>query len=868
MADHRAPGRAEGSPIVFAIRSINNVQKIAQAIIKSGKLKATPFCRNLCSALDGVTKELQRPKQSQDEAQLKKVKSLLNNLERLCNWPCSSEPKAIQWPTLKAIRSATWKQEAAEAAQISDASATSPAPHNRHELDDDIQYLYRILEKYRSCQIDSSPGDIVINLRLNGYRNLAASGASVEILAENASAEFGVLLLDHPHKDQGFWQEASIQTVSPSGPGAPTIQVTDEDVAPGAMDTLAMEAVVGHDCIPFESFCERISNRDQGLLRMSTRDDKLVYHRPGDLSREWLPHVEAVPLASILRQKVNLTEKSKAILGMLVAKATWEFYDSDLLAQGLTSETVQFICEKRFGITGVFINEPMLLTQFTKKDGTSIGDDKSDSRLATPSRETIHDMPLILALGILLLELETENTMMTHRENRRLCPPGPFGINTDYKIACKLIATEPHARDSIISEINPSSPLRKILPLCITPGSFERKIRENLSAQGLTKFATQSEMVRPLEDWAKRYDDFDRIQPLYEVSAAPARHRPERLPIQPQTTSQAKHSANVKENQLREDSRDWFQRYEKLRNVLQPTKEEKKSGYKAVKIAVLDTGISDELYKYYIHWPDKFKYVDFVDTARQDQDPASDSTEHGSAAVLLLEEMYPDANYCVARVLKENVAMQADAEKVAKGIDWAISQKVDIITMAIGFKLEQDAVVKAVGRAHTQGILIFSAASNNRRVDDVCCPANMAEQVFAIFSTDAGICQSRSLNPAPLPGTWNFAIFGEGVEVKEGRPLRSGTSYSTSVAAGLAALLLDFSRQDRDENDGSIFSRLGSRPYMQSVFREMAVTDNEYLCLRPWKLLKTGEVPRKQQRDWIRGTIERLLQPNQLRRAG
>lgn len=327
------------------------------------------------------------------------------------------------------------------------------------------------------------------------------------------------------------------------------------------MDTLATAAIVEHYCIPFQGFCKHISRRDQDLLRLSTRDDKLVYHRRGNASREWLAHRAAEPLANLLaRPDLYLLDKSKAILAMLAAKATWQFYDSDLLSQGLTSESVQFICEKRFGITGGFINEPMLLTQYTKKDGTSTGDGRSDNRSATPSTETIHDMPRILALGILLLELETRKPMKKHRENPRLCPPGPFGINTDYKIACKLIGTGPDASESIIPDIEPLSPLKKILPLCITPRCLESKIRENFSARGLTTSASKinkqnalrsviySELVRPLEDWARRYDDLDRIKPLYEVSDAPAGPRQERPPNQPQTAPQAIPQAGVAEN--------------------------------------------------------------------------------------------------------------------------------------------------------------------------------------------------------------------------------------------------------------------------------------------------------------------------------
>lgn len=276
------------------------------------------------------------------------------------------------------------------------------------------------------------------------------------------------------------------------------------------------------------------------------------------MSREWLAHREAVSLSSLFaKPDLYLLDKSKAILAMLAAQATWQFYDSDLLAQGLTSESLQFICEKRSGITGVFINEPMLLAQYRKKDGTSSGDGSSTNHATKPGTETIHDMPRILALGILLLELETRKPMKKHRENPRLCPPGRFGINTDYKIACKLIATGPDASESIIPDIEPLSPLKKVLPLCITPGSLESKIRENLSARGLATAASKvntqnalrsviySELVRPLENWAKRYENFNRIKPLYEVPDSPTGPRPERPPIQPQTASQTYITADV-----------------------------------------------------------------------------------------------------------------------------------------------------------------------------------------------------------------------------------------------------------------------------------------------------------------------------------
>ncbi|KAI1739864.1 hypothetical protein F4680DRAFT_126296 [Xylaria scruposa] len=181
-------------------------------------------------------------------------------------------------------------------------------------------------------------------------------------------------------------------------------------------------------------------------------------------------------------------------------------------------------------------------------------------------------------------------------------------------------------------------------------------------------------------------------------------------------------------------------------------------------------------------------------------------------------------------------------------------------------------IVDAVDRAHRKGIHLFSAASNSGNLGSVYCPAILTEQVFGIFSTDAIIRESRSLNPSPLDPD-SFAIFGENVQLyEEGRLLR-GTSYSTSIAAGLAATLLDFSRQETDRNGFSDISELKKRQQLKRVFREMSRPDGGYHCIRPWKLLNHDSIHqgplmdrnvRREQREWIRGTIKRLLQPEML----
>ncbi|KAI0543779.1 subtilisin-like protein [Xylaria curta] len=881
--------------VQFAIESIDKVVEIGKIITNSDR-NAALFCNALRGVLWSIKSHLQKPHQ------VHKVESFLNNLERLCSWPRSIRKGATnKWPTLNALKfpsnlnnaanclrnlaidvnqvqartdiiekltkfsAKSLKDEIAEVTQTSAKWVSRGSPHVSHELDDDIELLYNALMQYRTCKTEGSHRDIIINIRLNGYRTILENGAPARFIVDNASAEFGVLFLDHPHARGGYWQEACIQTCHPRSSKIPTIIFTDDESQ--LLTPHLSPAQTPHKLIPCESFCQHISCRSQDLLCLSTRDGEFIYHKRSNASRQWLASQEAVPLASIFTSpELNLYDKSKAILEMLVARATWQFYDSDAIGQGLTSHNIHFICEQRLGVNGIFINEPVLLTRFPKnKTGT-----QDDGDILTA--EMIHDLPKILSLGILLLELETRKTMEKHRENPKICPPGPFNINTNYKIASNLVATGPNAHpESIISDIDPRSPLRTILPLCIKSGELKIKLQQSLSARksvpsrinvhNALRSIIYSEIVYPLETWANQYDDLNRVKPLYEVADTPAMPRlaPPLAPT-PQPTS----SVNRRDPEyLCEASRKWFAEYEKLRSVLQPIEPEKGSDYEPIKIAILDTGIKQEEYNYYLECQVHMEYADFINATPKST--TSDDTGHGTAGISLLVKTCPSASFYIVRVLKGNTATLADVDTMVKGIDWAIQKQVDIITMAIGFEHKQMPIVDAVDRAHRKGIHIFSAASNSGNLGSIYCPAILTEQVFGIFSTDAVIRESRSLNPSPLDPD-SFAIFGENVQLyTEEGPLVRGTSYSTSIAAGLAGTLLDFAKRETNRDGSSELSELKKRQQLKRVFREMSRPDGRYHCIRPWKLLNHDYMHEgSKQREWIRGTIKRLLQPEKL----
>ncbi|KLO86455.1 Uncharacterized protein LW93_11231 [Fusarium fujikuroi] len=644
------------------------------------------------------------------------------------------------------------------------------------------------------------------------------------------------------------------------------------------------QANTSHTPITCASFCKHISGRSQAQLLLSSQNGELLMRDYRDISRNWITSQQAVSLAALLDEpKAKFTEKMKAVLALLLAKATAQFYDSDFIGQGFTKDNIQFLFEERDRIQGVYVNEPMLLLRFNEDDT-----DTSENQVDIMPMAMIHDMPKILALGLLLLELETRTSMKSYRDDPDLCPPGAININTDYKIARKLL--DPNHPAYILPEMAPLSPFRTVLPICIKPGELAGRMRENLSSQKRTnvdvsnemRSAIYSEIVVPLEEWASKYKDRDTVNVVYKLLQRRSTAAPRSINTSQQVLSRTEvqefamgdinnetgyfyeYDGSMTDQILndyrkRQLSQQWFENYDSLKGILHSDDAETGSRYERIKIAVLDTGIHLDDYDHHHPFGIIAEYKDFV--SKNGSKP-EDETGHGSDAVSLLIRTCPNSSLYLARVLKTNNPTRSEVKNVVDAIDWATKNEVDIITMALGFEEYQPEIAKAIARARSTQILIFSAASNSQNMKRIYFPAKDHYQVFGIFSTNAGNRESRDLNPSPDERQHSFAIFGEGIEIAEDKPLLSGSSYSTSIAAGLAGMLLDFSRQETDKEDVPDMSRLRDMEVMTRIFLEMAreSSDGKYKCIRPWDLLKSGkDIHRAKQREWIRGTIERLL---------
>lgn len=151
-------------------------------------------------------------------------------------------------------------------------------------------------------------------------------------------------------------------------------------------------------------------------------------------------------------------------------------------------------------------------------------------------------------------------------------------------------------------------------------------------------------------------------------------------------------------------------------------------------------------------------------------------------------------------------------------------------------------VVKAVREAHEQGVIMFAAASNWGAIEGnrTAFPANIVGHVVKISSTDGRGSKSR-WNPSKSKNNDNFSVVGEAVSSawpahleprKEQR--KSGTSIATPIAAGIAALVLEFATQKPQTipNREILWSYEG----MRAIFEKMAWPKDGFNWVVPWKL--------------------------------
>ncbi len=167
----------------------------------------------------------------------------------------------------------------------------------------------------------------------------------------------------------------------------------------------------------------------------------------------------------------------------------------------------------------------------------------------------------------------------------------------------------------------------------------------------------------------------------------------------------------------------------------------------------------------------------------------------------------------------------------------------------------------ALKHATRHDVLLFAAASNDRHLEEapIGFPA-IDDNVICIFSEKTPSFRS-TFSPLGRESWNNFSVLGEEVEGAwiseavgdQGTTTRqSGTSCATAIAAGVAALILEFSRHSGHKQVKNA-QKLRVRAIMEKVLWQCTdkAQGHEYNLLKPWLLLGAS--------NYDRGDVSALL---------
>ncbi|KAI3530064.1 extracellular alkaline serine protease [Colletotrichum filicis] len=507
------------------------------------------------------------------------------------------------------------------------------------------------------------------------------------------------------------------------------------------------------------------------------------------------------------------------------------FYDSTWMRREWNKDTIHFMLERRGNTAkAVYVDEPFLSAHFHEPEPLS--EDKMRFRY--------HPLPKVLALGIMMLEVELGLKIEDHCQNRPECydADGNLTVNATHIIAMEIFKTS-----DLWEEKETFEPLKELIGNCLTADPFRnivehpRRIRD----------AIYSHVVVPLKKlFETAWGDFEKsaVRPIRmqsEGAAVPLNAGVQRLAIsagdrhRTMTMLPAKGSVCEAEVSSAPTSDKWFDKFEGLKLVMRLSPSQRDASYAPVRVAILDTGI-DKRYSSSI--------VDFRDFVDYRNVKACDSTGHGTYVFSLLQRVHLEAQVFVGRVFEKSHANDDTASIMAKAIRHAREVwKVDVIVMPSGFECENEDMLRAIEEANAARVLIFAAAANHGNLSNITFPGRLyrSEKTFCMFSTDGNARSLPAFNPSPLPGARNsFAILGQGIRATSGPPA-SGTSLATAIGAALAARIIDFSRHQDIRGRIRKPEHLKRVEGMASVFAKMARTDGGYQCIAPWRLLPLME---------------------------
>lgn len=198
--------------------------------------------------------------------------------------------------------------------------------------------------------------------------------------------------------------------------------------------------------------------------------------------------------------------------------------------------------------------------------------------------------------------------------------------------------------------------------------------------------------------------------------------------------------------------------------------------------------------------------------------------------------------------------------------------KIDIISMSFGFKEGGKALENVIN--DTRNTLMFAASTNFGATEKkpIRYPARHLNRVICINAAD-GLGHPASFNPPedPIHSKRNFSTLGEAVPLKgetdpETQLIKprygNGTSMATPIAAGVAALVLEFSKQKGSHEKVRNAADLKTQTGMLSVFHRMSGKGKKagFQFIAPWKVLSSESTTYKEQMNDVCSAVSEAIE--------
>lgn len=185
-------------------------------------------------------------------------------------------------------------------------------------------------------------------------------------------------------------------------------------------------------------------------------------------------------LASLLRGERRFRPKEKRILSVILANSLLHFCESPWLSKEWSKEHISFFSFSEKG--DLDMRRPYLSTDFE----TMVPEDEVDAMFR------IHPNPSVLALGILLLEIELDLPIEDERNVEDHDEDGKPNVNTDYFAAVRLF--ESNKSDDIYRNH------RQAVSACLDCNFYDEDLMEPSLDDPSFRQAVYDNIVRPLEE--------------------------------------------------------------------------------------------------------------------------------------------------------------------------------------------------------------------------------------------------------------------------------------------------------------------------------------------------------------------------------